>query len=522
VAAGNSKPDDSPFAAAVARALSPEDSQKMESPSLLSAGIIHDFNNLLTVINGYNEMLLASKELPEKARECLAVVRGAGERAAALARAQMLLGRRTTLEPRIVDVNESVAELVTLARPLLPANIELAAVLAPNLHRVLADRGAILQALLNLVVNSRDAMPSGGKVEIRTANLEPHTTPANPRPYLPLGDFIVLTVTDNGTGMDEATRQRIFEPFYTTKAPGAGTGLGLPMVQYVVKQSGGFLSIESGKEKGTSVRIYLPAAGREASVETPETIERSSTPRGGHETVLIVEDDLDLRTLMRSILEGLGYAVLDAASAREAVKLSAGLKDRLDLLVADAVLPDSSGITLADSLRELRPRLPVLHISGYPEQVALDGAPQSGAGFLAKPFTVSAFGESVRSILDRQKRKRILVLDDDQQVLMFAAAVLREAGFEVLVGEDGNVALSVVDKEPLDLVITDLVMPEREGLETMMRLRESSPQLPVIAISGAFGGHFLRSAANLGARATLAKPFSGEDLLNAVRMVLGS
>jgi CheY-like chemotaxis protein len=211
-----------------------------------------------------------------------------------------------------------------------------------------------------------------------------------------------LTVTDNGVGMDEATRQRIFEPFDTTKTPGCGTGLGLPMVQHIVKQSGGFLSIESAKGKGTTVRIYLPAS-------------QDSGP-------------------------------------------------------ADNSQAEQSNIA---------------------------------------PFA------------DRRKQKRVLFVDDDAQVVMFASEVLRDAGYEVLVGEDGNVALSIAEKQPLELVITDLVMPGREGLETIIELKKSHPELPVIAISGAFGGHFLRSAALLGARATLTKPFSGEDLVNVVRMVLG-
>jgi hypothetical protein len=494
----------------------------LEAAGLLSAGIAHDFNNLLTVINGYNEFLLASNELPEKARECLTVVRGAGERAAALARALMAFGRRTPLEPRLVDINDSVSELVRLARHLLPPGVELSARLEPNLHAVFADRCAILQALQNLVVNSRDALPAGGKVEIRTANLTTDTAASGSHPYLPPGNYIVLTVSDNGIGMDDATRQRIFEPFYTTKPPGAGTGLGLPMVQHIVKQSGGFLSLKSTQGKGTTVRIYLPAAEGHASAENSETVESKSAPRCGHETILIVEDNLDLRNLIRDFLRGLGYAVLDAGSAAEAAELSDGLHDRLDLLLADVALPGSSGNGLADSLKESRPGLPVLHISGYPEQAALDGAAQSGAEFLAKPFTLTALAERVRSILDRQRRKRVLLVDDDARVVMFLSEVLRDAGFDVVSGDDGKVALSIVEKQPVDLVITDLVMRECEGLETMARLRKSHPGLPVIAMSGAFGGHFLKSAAILGARATLAKPFSRADLLTAVRTVLGS
>ena len=491
--------------------------QWMEAVSLLSAGIAHDFNNLLTVINGYNDLLLNSRELPEKSRHCLSIMRGAGERAAGLARSLMAFSRRLPIEPRMVDLNESVGELVTLTRHLLPANVELSVVAAPCLGAVLADPGGLLQVLLNLVMNSRDAMPEGGKVRIQTANFELDAASSALHPFVPPGNYILLTVSDTGIGMDDETRKRIFEPFYTTKAPGAGTGLGLPMVRHIVKQSGGFLSVQSAKGKGTTVRIYLPLAGGEKAV-----VAASQTALcGGMESTLIVTGDLELRSLLRDLLEGLGYAVLDAASAGEAMQLSQGLNDRLDLLVADATLPDSSGADLARRMRESRPDLSVLHLSACPEHKALGGARDSGAEFISKPFTMAAFGERVRFLLDRRKRRRVLFVDDDGAVVKFASRVLRDAGFEVLVGGDGNAALVTVGTVPLDLVITDLAMQDCEGLETIMRLRKSHPELPVIAISGAFGGDFLRTAEILGARATLPKPFSGDELLTTVRGVLG-
>jgi len=491
----------------------------MESVGLLAAGIAHDFNNLLTVINGYNDMLLTSCELPEKAQQCLAIVRGAGERAAAMARGLLAFSRPTPLEPRIIDLNELVRETVAWTRRLFPANVRLAPVLAPQLNPVLADPGGIEQALLNLMLNSRDAMSEGGEVVIETANLEIDRASSASHPDAPLGAYILLTVRDSGAGMDAETRQRIFEPFYTTKDPGAGTGLGLSMVEHIVKQSGGFLSVQSDRGKGATVRIYLPAA--EAG-QTAETTEPKRAPRGGHETLLIVEDNSELRRLLGVTLERLGYTVLDAASAGEALELADGREDGIDLLVADVMLPDLNGIQLASRLRKSHPGMPVLHLSGYSEEDVFAGVPEPGREFLSKPFTLAAFSERVRSILDRRKRRRVLVVDDDAEVVMFASRVLRQAGFEVLVGGNGNVALSTAEAEPLDLVITDLVMPEREGLETIMRLRKSHPELPVIAISGAFGGHFLKSAAALGARVALPKPFSGEELLAAVRRALGT
>ena len=504
-------------------ALAPEPGRPNDSPvtasGVLHAGIIHDLNNLLTVINGYGELLLKSSEVPEKVRRSLAIIRGAGERAACLTRGLMAASRGALLEPALVDVNETVNELAALAEQLLPDNVRLFTVATAGLPPVLADGGGILQVLLNLLMNSRDAMPLGGRIEIETARF--HQEENSPQLFLPSGDYIVLVVRDNGTGMDELTRRRIFEPFYTTKAAGSSMGLGLPMVQYIVKQSRGHLFVDSAKGKGTSVRIYLPAAETGTSAGKADATPQTGTRVSGGETILMVEDDPDLADLMRDILAGLGYMVLDARSASEALELSRGLADPIDLLLADVSLPGSSGRELADSLRQSRPGLPVLYISGCPTSADGSGAPQPGAAFLAKPFSPSELGDSVRTVLDGQKRKRVLVVDDEPGFLLFAGEVLRDAGYDVVTGDDGNVALSLVRSQPFDLAVLDLVMPEREGLDTMMRLRESHPGLPIVAISGAFGGRFLHSASMLGARATLSKPFSGEDLLHAVRGVLG-
>jgi CheY-like chemotaxis protein len=421
------------------------------------------------------------------------------------------------LDPRIVDLNASVGELASLVSRLLPANIRCSTVLEPGLKMVLADPGCMQQALLNLVVNSRDAMPEGGTLEIQTANLTLDGASSGTHPYLPAGSYVLLTVRDNGAGMDDETKRRLFEPLYTTKPDGAGTGLGLAMVQHIVKRSGGFLSVQSEKGRGTTVRIYLPCSAGE---KTPEIARAEKSAPGGSETILVVEDSPEVRSYLRASLEHLGYTVLAAASAGEAEALAGGLADNLDLLVADVVLADSTGVELARRLRESRPGLRALFISGYTEGPAIERVQESGTEFLSKPFSLAALAERVRRTLDRQKRRKILFVDDDAGVVLFANRVLRNAGFEVLVAGNGTVALATVETEQPDLVITDLVMPEREGLETIMTLRKRHRSLPIIAISGAFGGHFLKSAATLGAHATLPKPFSAEELLEAVRAVL--
>ena len=299
------------------------------APGVLHAGIIHDLNNLLTVINGYGEMLLKSAEMPEKVRQGLTVIRGAGERAASLTRGLMAASRAASREPTPIDIDAAVNELVGLAETLLPDNVELRTAATPNLPLVLADSGGILQALLNLLMNSRDALPAGGRIEIETAKFRQEEN--SPQPFLPPGNYVLLTVRDNGTGMDEPTRQRIFEPFYTTKAAGSGAGLGLPMVQHIVKQSGGYLFVDSVKGKGASVGIYLPAVETGAPALEANTAASTGPQASGGETILMVEDDPDLAILMRDILKGLGYMVLDARSAGEAAELSGGLADSIDL-----------------------------------------------------------------------------------------------------------------------------------------------------------------------------------------------
>jgi signal transduction histidine kinase/DNA-binding response OmpR family regulator len=492
--------------------------QKVEALGLLAGGIAHDFNNLLTVLNGYNDLLLTAFELPEEVRKCLSINRQTGQRAVRLVRGLLAFSRKMPLEAGVVDVNEVVKELATLAHSLLPANIQFTTALGPHLQGVWVDPGGLQQVLLNLLMNARDAMPDGGNLEIRTESLCLDGSSSTALPYLPPGNYVLLTVSDTGSGMDEETRRRLFEPFYTTKNAGAGTGLGMHMVQHIVKQSGGFLSIESSVGAGTTIRVYLSTAGSQAPLEKPVVYQ---APRTGTETILLVEDDAELRSLLCRVLEDLGYFVLEAGTAAEALELSRGLAGDVELLVADVMLPDSTGSELADRLRQERPGIGVLHLSGYAEEDAGLGARRPHAEFLSKPFTLDSFAESIRTLLDRTRRRRILFVDDDAEVVMFASRVLREAGYEVLVGGNGNVALSTAQTEPLDLLVTDLVMPEREGLETIMRLRKSHPALPVIAISGAFGGHFLKGASALGAGATLPKPFSGDELLEAVRAAIG-
>ena len=491
--------------------------QKMEAAGLLAAGVAHDFNNLLTVINGYSDLLLHTYELPSDARALVEGIHEAGSQAAALTRALLAFSRRMPQEPRALDLNQCVRELAALWKRLLPPNIELTVTAGPELKTVRADPGSVQHALLNLVLNARDAMPEGGKLEIRIANLTLDAAALAAHPGLRPGCYVSLTVRDTGRGMDEETRRRIFEPFYTTRAE--GSGLGLPMVQYLVKQNDGFLEVDSRKGAGTAVSICLPCG---IGGPPPEAAQPVKPLSGGHETILVVDDNPEMRRFLRTTLESLGYTVVEAASAGEAATVARSFSAGIDLMVANASLADSTGGELARRLGQARPGLPALYLcSQMPPSAETAGTPGRAVDFLSKPFTVAALAERIRLRLERAKHPRILFVNEDAGLALLAVHALREAGYEVLVAANWKVALPTLETEHPDLVITDLAMTDRGGLETILALRKSYPWLPLIATS-ALGRHFLKSAEGLGASAILAKPFGAQDLLKAVRAALGT
>ncbi|HYW41640.1 MAG TPA: response regulator [Bryobacteraceae bacterium] len=494
------------------------EAQKIAAVGLLAGGIAHDFNNLLTVINGYGEMLLSGSQLSGQAREFLGTMRDAGDRAAALVGRLLSFSRHQAAEPKVLNVNDIVAELSRLMQRLLPQNIRLTTELEPMLGMVLADAGSIQQALMNLVVNASDAMPQGGRLRIETTNVKLGTSLSERQLKMPPGSYILLTITDTGVGMDDATQEHMFEPFYTTKPAGAGTGLGLATVYGIVRQSGGWISVYSEKGRGTSIKIYLPCVdGEREQVKVPQR----AVPAGGPETILVVEDSVEVRQFACAALRNLGYTVLEASGGDEAVGVFQESADRIDLLVTDVVLPDSTGQDVARQLSATRPGLAVLYVSGYPRNFTIaEGALEPGIEFLQKPFTGDALGLRVREVLRKRKCQRILIVDDDPEVARFASRVLSDAGFESLVAGSGKDALSIVSRQSVDLLITDLFLPEQKGLETILALRMSSPSLPIIAVSGVLSGEYLKTALALGAQAAITKPFSVARLLETVERVL--
>jgi two-component system, cell cycle sensor histidine kinase and response regulator CckA len=374
-------------------------SQKMEAVGQLAGGVAHDFNNLLTVILGYCILLLKDLGPEDSRRAPLEGINKAAERAAALTQQLLAFSRRELLAPRVLDLNAVVADMDKLLLRLIGENIELLTVLVPELGLVKADPGQIEQVIMNLVVNARDAMPTGGKLIIETAEVELDEAYARRHPAVEPGPYVMLAVSDTGHGMDEDTRARVFEPFFTTKEMGKGTGLGLAVVYEILKRSGGSVWVYSEPGLGTTFKAYLPKV--EAASETPEapTVKPGSRPRT--ETVLLVEDETAVRSLVRESLEKNGYLVLEASQATKALEASQRHVGPIQLLLLDVVMPDISGQKLADRLKSLRPEAKVLYMSGYTDTAIVQhGLLEPGVAILQKPFTPEALSRKVREVLD--------------------------------------------------------------------------------------------------------------------------
>jgi two-component system cell cycle sensor histidine kinase/response regulator CckA len=375
-----------------------QQAQKMETVGRLAGGIAHDFNNLLTVINGMADLVMTGLPADDPARDDMAQIRLAGDRAAALTGRLLAVSRRQILKPEIVDLNGTVRGLGDMIPRLVGEDIEVVLSLTPELDRVKADPGQIEQVLLNLVVNARDAMPDGGVITIETRNVHLDADYAAEHPGTRPGRHAMVAVSDNGVGMDDATRQRIFEPFFTTKAQGKGTGLGLSMVYGIVKQSGGSIWVYSEVGHGSSFKVYLPNV---TDAPLPPPAPPPPAAAHGHETILVVEDEPALRELTTRVLKGAGYTVLSAASGPLAIALLERHDGPVHLVFTDVVMPGMNGRELADRLTSLRPGVRVLYTSGYTEDAILrHGVLDDARRFLSKPYTPSQLRQRVRDALD--------------------------------------------------------------------------------------------------------------------------
>jgi two-component system cell cycle sensor histidine kinase/response regulator CckA len=382
----------------------------------LAGGIAHDFNNLLTVIKGYTELaLIRAKGMPEL-RSDIERIEDASERAAGLVRQLLAFSRRQVMQPKVLDLNGIVVGLDKLLRRLMDEDIEMVTIANEAIGAIKADPGQIEQVIMNLVVNARDAMPNGGRLIVETANVELDEVYARDHASVKPGRYVMLAVSDTGIGMSAETVAHIFEPFYTTKENGRGTGLGLSTVYGIVKQSGGYIWVYSELEHGTTFKVYLPrveeavesgsGAGGVAVGSPGAAVEPVSEPPkelSGRETILLVEDEPDLRELTRNVLAARGYNVIEAMSAEGAERLAtdASGTGKIHLLLTDVIMPGVSGRELAKRVLARQPSVRVLYMSGYTYNViAENGTLERGVAFLQKPFTPSGLVEKVREVLD--------------------------------------------------------------------------------------------------------------------------
>ncbi|WP_373060702.1 ATP-binding protein [Gemmatimonas sp.] len=375
-----------------------QQSQKMEAVGQLAGGIAHDFNNLLTIITGHSGLLLSLPDSSPDVQESVQEISDAADRAAALTRQLLAFSRQALLLPEVIDVNAIVLNTSKLLRRLIGEDISLSTTLDSHVAAVRADPSQLNQILMNLALNARDAMPTGGALSIETRNVEVDHTFTGMQLGVPHGPHVMLRITDSGTGMTPDVLSRIFEPFFTTKGLGKGTGLGLSMVFGIVQQSGGGIHVHSEAGHGSTFRIYLPAVSTSVS-----TIVENGTGsvRGGAETILLVEDDSGVRALALRALQSQGYDVLTARDGVEALEVVASTAKPIALLVTDVVMPNMSGPALVEALRERLPQIAVLYMSGYTDDAVLrHGVLEAEVDLMSKPFTASTLAQKVRAVLD--------------------------------------------------------------------------------------------------------------------------
>ena len=497
-------------------------SQKMEAIGQLTGGVAHDFNNLLTVIVGNLETIWrhAPPEDGKLRRAIDQVTRGA-QRAVTLTQQLLAFSRRQPLNPKPTDINRLVAGMSDLVRRTIGENIAVETVLAGGLWRVEVDAHQLESALLNLAVNARDAMPEGGKLTIETANARLDDGYADRYPELTPGQYVVVCVTDTGTGMSADVIAHAFEPFYTTKPIGQGTGLGLSQVYGFVKQSGGHVKLYSEVGQGTTVKLYLPRMTN-VDAEEEETPFAAPPTGGRHEVILVVEDDDDVRLFTTESLRELGFTVREANDGPAALKHLEQHSD-VQLLFTDVGLPGMNGAQLVAAARELRPDIKVLFTTGYARNAIVhQGRLDAGVELITKPFTRVQLASRIRDVLDvpvsGSRKPTALVIEDEALVRMFIVDQLQDLDFEVIEAANAAEGLRAArDHQQFDVVIVDRGLPDRNGMEVVAELRTQLPSLPVIVASGYGDATDNTSLRNDPHIRFMSKPYDIDALTTALR-----
>ena len=373
--------------------------QKIEAMGRLAAGVAHDFNNILTVITGHSELLLRQLDADDPRRKNAEQIEKAAYRAAGLTRQLLIFSRKQVIEPRVLNLNAVILNIKKMLCRLIGEDIEFCTLLDPAAGHIKADPGQIKQVIMNLAVNARDAMPTGGKLTVTTANITPDKNHLKNFPDMDAGDYVMLAIADTGTGMSEEVKAHLFEPFFTTKPPGTGTGLGLATCFGIVKQNTGHINVQSELGSGTTFKIYFPQV--QSAIEPLRVRNRPTEVAGGNETVLLVEDEPVVRELAVATLREKGYTVVEAVNGEEGLRLARQHDGKIDLVLTDVVMPVMGGKEMADALRTSHPDTKVLFTSGYTEDaLGHHGVLRPGILFLPKPYLTATLARKVREVLD--------------------------------------------------------------------------------------------------------------------------
>jgi len=494
--------------------------QKVEAIGRLAGGVAHDFNNMTAIILGYGEMLLDRLRADEAGRKWAEQIVEAGKRSAALTRQLLAFSRRQVLLPVVLDLNELLRDLERMLGRLIGEHFALRFHLAGDLGRITADPGQIEQVVTNLLINARDAMPRGGRITVETANVDLDESYARDHRSVVPGAYVLLAITDSGSGMDKATLARLFEPFFTTKEKGKGTGLGLSTAYGFVKQSGGYLYAYSEPGLGTSFKIYLPRT--DAHPQAPAGATRGEAPRGDGELVLLVEDEQSLRELCATVLLRLGYRVSAAGSGPEALALVAESGLKPNLVLTDVIMPGMSGPEMAARFGRDRPDFKMLYMSGYPDEaIARHGVLEPGIFFLQKPFTERDLAVKVREALGRkagavQHSRRVLMIDDDEHFRDLVRHHCTKQGHFFAGADSAAGALEALAGQPFDVLLVDLNMPGTSGERVLRELRAAGHAVPAIVLTGDVGSADMAVLSPLGAVRALDKSSPAERLLQAI------
>jgi PAS domain S-box-containing protein len=465
-------------------------SQKMEAVGQLTGGIAHDFNNLLTIISGNMDIAARALDTEDgigRAKRAIANATKGSDRAAALTQRLLAFARRQPLSPKPMDLDKVVSGMSDLLNRSLGELVKLEIVTSPGLWPVEIDHNQMENALINLAVNARDAMPEGGTLTIETANAHLDADYSIAHTEVPPGNYVVIAVSDTGTGMPKEHLARVFEPFFTTKEVGRGTGLGLSQVYGFVKQSGGHVSLYSEEGRGTTVKMYLPRFTGAADQEQVEQDRPGGSSAQG-ETILVVEDDDEVRAFSVEVLRERGYQVLEASDGPSALRLLDQRQFAVDLLFTDVVMPGMSGRELSDSARERRSTLKVLYTSGYTRNAIVHGGRlDAGVALLPKPFTSRDLADRVREILDAGKSKRLLIVEADPNIRLLAVEALAGIGYHAEPAATAAEALGKLRAAQgrYDALVIDSELPDKGGAVLLDEIRRLYFDLPAVLASPA-------------------------------------